>query len=133
MTLFEWLLENKKDMVLESLSKGKALALIKTNEKECLLNWCSEITCERCMLNSNDTRDCSFKMQEWLMQELDKSPKLVNISTNPMTNSITKPPTFMTKTEAATFLRLVIAQYAVCASQADIVEKEEEALRMLGG
>ena len=49
------------------------------------------------------------------------------------TNSITKPPTFMTKNEAATFLRLVIAQYAVCASQTDIIENAEEALRMLEG
>ena len=45
----------------------------------------------------------------------------------------TKPPTFMTKTEAATFLRLVIAQYAVRSPQTDIVEKAEEALRVLEG
>lgn len=55
------------------------------------------------------------------------------IRANPMTNPMTKPPTFMTKTEAATFLRLVIAQYAVCSPQTDIVEKAEEALRMLEG
>ena len=55
------------------------------------------------------------------------------IRVKPMTNPITKPPTFMTKNEAATFLRLVIAQYAVCTSQTDIIEKAEEALRMLEG
>ena len=55
------------------------------------------------------------------------------IRANPMTNPMTKLPTFMTKIEAATFLRLVIAQDAVCTSQTDIVEKAEEALRMLEG
>lgn len=55
------------------------------------------------------------------------------IRANPMTNPMTKPPTFMTKNEAATFLRLLIAQYAVCSPQTDIVEKAEEALRMLEG
>ena len=35
------------------------------------------------------------------------------IRANPMTNQITKTPIFMTKKEAVTFLRLVIAQYAV--------------------
>lgn len=55
------------------------------------------------------------------------------IRVKPMTNPIAKLPTFMTKNEAATFLRLLIAQYAVCSPQTDIIEKAEEALRMLEG